>query len=255
MLPALADVTAGWFFNVPIQIWRHMPFNEVPAWARQLFLATCIVAEFVRIPCAYEKGNSHEFHDRQEFVPQPLALLRYYFLLCGAAGCYTGNSTQPRGETLSSPRNFAECGVQRMYMRFLRTSCLTLAVAAIATAARADEKVDFARDIRPILSDACFQCHGPDEKVRKADLRLDTRQGAFAQRDSGTLLVPGKPDESEIYARITSDDRTTLMPPPKSGKSLTPKQIALIKKWIEEGAKWNSHWAFEPPQRPALPQV
>lgn len=142
-----------------------------------------------------------------------------------------------------------------MNMRLLCTTCLSLAVSAFAAAARADEKVDFARDIRPILSDACFQCHGPDAQVRKADLRLDTRQGTFAKRDSGPLLVPGKPDESEIYARIISDDHTTHMPPPKSGKTLTPKQIALIKKWIEEGAKWNSHWAFEPPQRPAMSKV
>jgi mono/diheme cytochrome c family protein len=132
---------------------------------------------------------------------------------------------------------------------------LPLCIAACPTATRAVERVDYARDIRPILSDVCFQCHGPDETQRKADLRLDTRQGMFGNRDGGAPFVAGKPDESEAWLRITSDDPKTLMPPPTSGKKLSDAQRALIKTWIEQGAKWNSHWAFEAPQASPLPTV
>jgi len=128
-------------------------------------------------------------------------------------------------------------------------------LSAVAGRLPAAETVDFARDIRPILSDACFQCHGPDQSQRKADLRLDTREGAFGTSTGSAAFVAGKPDDSEAYVRISSDDPTMLMPPAKSGKKLTPRQIELIKTWIEQGAKWNSHWAFEAPQRPVLPKV
>ncbi|MGE5191520.1 MAG: DUF1549 domain-containing protein, partial [Deltaproteobacteria bacterium] len=142
-----------------------------------------------------------------------------------------------------------------MHKRFFCGFWLAMSVAAGAVAARADDKIDFARDIRPILSDACFLCHGPDDAQRKADLRMDTRQGAFGQRDGAAPFVPGKPEDSEAWVRMTSDDPTMRMPPPKSGKKLTDRQIALVKTWIEQGAKWNTHWAFEAPQRPALPKV
>ena len=82
--------------------------------------------------------------------------------------------------------------------------------------------VDFNRDIRPILSESCYQCHGPDANKRKADLRLDTRDGLFRSADGSTVVVPGKPDESELWLRITSDDPETRMPPPKAGKPLAP---------------------------------
>jgi hypothetical protein len=130
-----------------------------------------------------------------------------------------------------------------------------IVASSIAGPTRADEKIDFARDIRPILSDACFLCHGPDDGQRKADLRLDTRDGALGNRDEGAPFVPGKPDDSEAWVRITATDPTMLMPPPKSGKKLSAKQIELIRAWIEQGAKWNSHWAFEAPSRPALPKL
>jgi mono/diheme cytochrome c family protein len=141
----------------------------------------------------------------------------------------------------------SKCGFQ--------TLVLAIVVSAVTATVPADDKVDFARDIRPILSDACFQCHGPDQTQRKADLRLDTRDGAFAGHDGSVPLVAGKPDESEVYLRISSNDPALLMPPPNSGKKLSTKQIDLIKAWIAQGAKWNSHWAFEAPQRPALPKV
>src|SRR5262249_32884887 len=146
-------------------------------------------------------------------------------------------------------------GVLRMHRGYFCGFWLAIGSVAGLDAARADDKIDFARDVRPILSETCFLCHGPDETERKAELRLDTKQGALGKRDSGPAFVAGKPDESEAWLRITSDDPKMQMPPPKSGKKLTEKQIALIKSWIEQGARWETHWAFEAPQRPALPKV
>jgi hypothetical protein len=103
---------------------------------------------------------------------------------------------------------------------------LLLAVVARAPAA---ERVDFTRDVRPILAENCFACHGPDEKQRKAKLRLDTRDGA------SQVITAGKPADSELIARITAEDSSKLMPPPKSGKSLKAHQKELLKKWIEQG--------------------
>lgn len=104
------------------------------------------------------------------------------------------------------------------------------------------ETVDFARDIRPILSDKCFHCHGPDEAERKADLRLDTREGLL---ESGAL-VPGKPTESELIARILSADPDDVMPPPKSKLSLSKGDRELLRRWVAEGAEFRGHWSFEP---------
>ncbi len=116
--------------------------------------------------------------------------------------------------------------------------------------------VGFARDVRPILSDTCFACHGPDDKARKAGLRLDTQEGAFAETESGArAIVPGKPGESELIARIESKDPELQMPPKKSGKSLTPEQIAVLRRWVEQGATWTRHWAFKPPVKLVPPTV
>jgi hypothetical protein len=116
--------------------------------------------------------------------------------------------------------------------------------------------VGFARDVRPILSDNCFACHGPDDKARKGGLRLDTQEGAFAETESGArAIVPGKPAESELIARIESQDPEQRMPPKSSGKQLTPEQIAVLRRWVEQGAPWTRHWAFKPPVKPALPAV
>jgi mono/diheme cytochrome c family protein len=116
--------------------------------------------------------------------------------------------------------------------------------------------VGFARDVRPILSDNCFACHGPDDKARKAGLRLDTQEGAFGETESGDrAIVPGKPDESELIARIESKDPDQQMPPKSSGKQLTPEQIATLLRWVEQGATWTKHWAFKPPVKPAPPVV
>jgi hypothetical protein len=126
----------------------------------------------------------------------------------------------------------------------------------VAAAGRAEERaIDFNRDIRPLLSDNCFKCHGPDAEQRQADLRLDTRVGLTADLGGYAPFVPGKPDESESLRRMTSDDAAERMPPPKSNKSLTPQQIALVREWVEQGAKWEPHWAFVAPRRAAVPAV
>ena len=119
----------------------------------------------------------------------------------------------------------------------------------------ATSKIEFDRDIRPILSDNCYKCHGPDEKARKAKLRLDTKEGAFRVKDGKTVIVAGKSAESEIVRRITSHDPDELMPPPDSNRKLTLKQIDLLRRWVDQGAKWATHWAFNPIQVTAPPSV
>jgi mono/diheme cytochrome c family protein len=115
--------------------------------------------------------------------------------------------------------------------------------------------VDYNRDIRPILADNCYTCHGPDAKQRKARLRLDTEEGALAELRHGRAIVPGKSAESRLIARITAADPEDRMPPATSGKKLAPEQIELLRRWIDEGAVWQGHWAFVPPVRPELPAV
>ncbi len=116
--------------------------------------------------------------------------------------------------------------------------------------------VEFSRDIRPILSDKCFTCHGPDETKRQAKLRLDVEADAKAVRGKKTVVLPGKPEESEIVKRITSDNAAIRMPPAYAGgKKLTDREVGLMREWIAQGAKWQSHWAFVTPVRPAIPVV
>jgi len=115
--------------------------------------------------------------------------------------------------------------------------------------------VDFNRDIRPILSDFCFTCHGPDEKSRQTTLRLDSKENVFAERNGYRIIVPGDSGASRLYQKISAKEDALRMPPVWSGRSLTPKQIDLVRQWIDQGAKWQSHWAFDPPKRPELPKV
>ena len=116
------------------------------------------------------------------------------------------------------------------------------------------EVLSFNQDIRPILSDKCFACHGMDEDSREAKLRLDTPEGAFRKKRRGkSALVAGKPDESESWLRIISNDEDEMMPPPDSHKALSDQEKELIKRWIEEGASYQKHWAFEPPVMSAVP--
>lgn len=120
----------------------------------------------------------------------------------------------------------------------------------------ANRTVRFDRDIKPILSENCFACHGPDEGQRKAGLRLDLPEGAVAMLKSGNAaVVPGDRLASALYARITTDDPIDRMPPPESNHTLTPEQIETLGTWIDEGAEYEKHWAFVPPVRPDLPEV
>lgn len=136
--------------------------------------------------------------------------------------------------------------------------CFGLALAAFWTLPlRADdERVSFNRDVRPILSDACFHCHGPDDQQRQAGLRFDQRESAIAKSESGeTPIVPGDVSASELVKRITSDDESIVMPPPDSGKTISPAQIETLKRWISEGAEYEGHWAFQKVVRPDVPVV
>ncbi len=118
------------------------------------------------------------------------------------------------------------------------------------------ETIDFNRDIRPILSDKCYKCHGPDEEKREADLRLDTLEGALADLGDGYhAVVPGKPDESELVWRIEADDEEDVMPPPDSDLVLSDSEKERLRQWVVEGAEWKNHWSFEPVVRPELPEV
>jgi len=124
-------------------------------------------------------------------------------------------------------------------------------VAALAAGpVRAGEPIDYNRDIRPILSDRCFACHGPDKNHRKADLRLDVRDAALEHE----AFVPGKPDESELVSRVFSDDPDELMPPRSMNKPLTDAQKDLLKRWVAAGAPYADHWAYTPIRRPPVPK-
>ena len=133
----------------------------------------------------------------------------------------------------------------------MRPPLLLLTFAALA--AEAAPKLDFNRDIRPILSDNCFACHGFDAKKRKADLRLDTPEGATAINDGVQAIKPGDPEGSELIKRLLTKDPEEVMPPPESHKKLTQAQIDTLRRWIAEGAPYRKHWSFEPPVRPPVP--
>lgn len=125
---------------------------------------------------------------------------------------------------------------------------------AVEAGPAATKPVDFDREIRPILSDRCFACHGPDEKQRMANLRLDLKEGgAFSKRGTYEIVVPGNAADSRLYQLISAPK--LRMPPTTAGPALTPPQVELIKRWIEQGAKWEVHWAYVPPQRPVVPEV
>jgi Protein of unknown function (DUF1553)/Protein of unknown function (DUF1549)/Planctomycete cytochrome C len=122
-------------------------------------------------------------------------------------------------------------------------------------ASLSSKTIDFNRDIRPILSDNCFNCHGPDEKRRKAKLRLDTADGATADHDGKQAIKPKDIQASELWRRINAKDPDDIMPPPDSNKKLTSDQIQTLRRWIEAGAQYKGHWAFEAPQKPELPKI
>ncbi|HKB37439.1 MAG TPA: DUF1549 domain-containing protein, partial [Gemmataceae bacterium] len=151
----------------------------------------------------------------------------------------------------------------RHAVRSSRTSLLLVSLAAVcwlvpvgrASAARGPT-VEYNRDIRPILSNNCFKCHGPDAKQRQAGLRLDSREEALKRAESGRpAIVPGKVGASNLVRRILSPRDSYVMPPPSSNKKLTDAEKELLQRWIEQGAEYQPHWSLIPPRRPALPKV
>lgn len=127
---------------------------------------------------------------------------------------------------------------------------------AVAPAFSQSAGIDFSTQIRPILSDNCFKCHGPDDAARKSDLRLDRPETASRPAKSGKIaIIPGKPKESELISRIMTDDPDDAMPPASTRKTLSTEQKELLRRWIASGAKYQEHWAFVPPRAPALPKV
>jgi hypothetical protein len=144
----------------------------------------------------------------------------------------------------------------RAALLFVCVLC-ALAVSALpasALDAPVPDRIDFNRDVRPILSENCFFCHGPDKAHRKGGLRLDTADGLFtALEGKRHPAVPGKPESSEIYKRVVTDDDDDRMPDPKSGKHLSPREVAVLKKWIEQGAEFKGHWSYIKPTKPTPP--
>ncbi|MFP6738174.1 MAG: PSD1 and planctomycete cytochrome C domain-containing protein, partial [Planctomycetota bacterium] len=137
---------------------------------------------------------------------------------------------------------------QTIYLFFV-----ILGISGSSTAAGDD--VDFSRDILPLLSDNCFKCHGPDEANRKAKMRLDKHEASIEKAENGRARIfPGKSGQSDLYSRISSDDPDERMPPPHTGKTLTKTEIELIRKWIDGGAQWAGHWAFESPKPQKIPE-
>lgn len=143
--------------------------------------------------------------------------------------------------------------VQALSCLFVALSCAT----ALAAGARIDSpsKVDFNSDIRPILSDNCYACHGPDAAHRKAGLRLDLKEAALADLGGYHAILPGNLSKSELVTRITTTNEDDRMPPLKTGKHLTEEQIDLLKRWIDQGAEWKAHWSFIKPERSPLPEI
>ncbi len=148
------------------------------------------------------------------------------------------------------------CAVRSPHFHKTILAGLFVASLSFGPNANAAPAVDFNRDIRPILSDNCFHCHGPDDKQRKAGLRLDLRESAVKPAESGeTAIVPGKLDSSQLVKRIVAKNADDRMPPVDSGKKLNERQIELLKQWVADGAKYEGHWAFQPIRRPTLPDV
>ena len=161
-------------------------------------------------------------------------------------------SPQARHQPLDSIMPPQENPTTSVKCQCITAALLCLALFALPGNAWAGDDIDFNRDIRPILSAACFQCHGPDEESREADLRLDTQDGALGDH---AVIVPGNAEESEVMLRILSKDPEEQMPPAESQNPLSEKEIELLRRWIEQGARWSEHWAFVTPVRPTVPEA
>src|SRR4051812_7780267 len=145
---------------------------------------------------------------------------------------------------------------QHRHLFILFSSLLAAAVVhARADAADSTSPVNFARDVRPILANNCFHCHGPDAAERKADLRLDVWESAGDLHGAQAVIDGKSPGKGELLKRILSEDADERMPPADSGKMLRPEQVAILKQWISEGGKYEQHWAFVAPKRPEVPVV
>src|SRR6266498_2621884 len=143
----------------------------------------------------------------------------------------------------------------RLWADGLRVGMVALLALPSWSVMGAASTVHFNRDIRPVLSENCFACHGPDANRRKAGLRLDTKEGIFERTAKHEpAVVPGKLEKSELWRRIAATDPDDVMPPPKSHKTLKPEQKELFKQWILAGAPWQGHWAYIKPERPLVPE-
>jgi len=147
--------------------------------------------------------------------------------------------------------------MRRLLLPRKRADFLVLAwvLLACTASAAAEPTIDFNRDVRSILSENCFVCHGPDDKHREADLRLDIRDGALGKTGGPAAVVPGQPEKSELIARLVSDDEDVRMPPAETGKKLSTRQVDLLRRWIAAGANYEKHWSFVAPTRSPLPEV
>ncbi len=159
----------------------------------------------------------------------------------------------------SSPSRSRHSRFQLSLARLCAFVLASVGVAFATTAAGGEpdhKKVDFNFEVRPILADKCFKCHGPDPRHRKAGLRLDTKEGAFGATESGSrAVVPGNLQESELVSRITSHDAIERMPPESLGRTLSAGEIDQLKRWVEQGAHWQAHWSFLPPVAAPMPKV
>ena len=136
-----------------------------------------------------------------------------------------------------------------------RLLCLAAVPAEFGFVGDVCSAVDFDREVRPILADHCFSCHGPDGEQRKAGLRFDTREGLLVAPGRLGPFVPGKPEKSEAIVRILAEDAAERMPPPEAKRPLSEEQIETLRQWVAEGARWERHWSFEPVKSPALPMI
>ena len=167
------------------------------------------------------------------------------------------NSTRPDSTKLD-PTELDSSELAAIRIRLAKASASGLVSARVAAVAGLPEPepIQYGRDIRPILSDRCFLCHGPDRAHQQAGLRLDIRAEAIASRPNGAAIVPGNAEASELWKRITSHDASKVMPTPESGKrAITPDERELLRRWIDEGAAYETHWAFTAPVAQARPAV
>src|SRR6476620_5139275 len=131
---------------------------------------------------------------------------------------------------------------------------MRIAIVSLLPLLATGQQVSFDRDIRPIMSDTCFRCHGPDASSRMANMRLDIREEALKPKRNGTPIVPGDTEHSEIIQRVFAKDGR-VMPPPFAHKELTEAQKQTIRRWVEQGAKYEIHWSYRPVTRPAVPKI